>query len=136
MLKPSPTPNPWKNCLPRNWSLVPKSLGKTALRHVFVFFSFIRGSPNISVIFESESDSHSVVSNSMQPSGLYSPQAPLFMEFSRQEYWSGLPFPSPGDLPDPGIKPRSPALQEDSLPSAPAGKPIALGKYTLILMAL
>ena len=37
-------------------------------------------------------------------------QAPLSMEFSRQEYWSGLPFPSPGDLPDPGIKPASPAL--------------------------
>ena len=41
-------------------------------------------------------------------------QAPLLMEFSRQEYWSGLPFPSPGDLPDPGIEPRSPALQADS----------------------
>jgi len=40
-------------------------------------------------------------------------QAPLSMEFSRQEYQSGLPFPSPGDLPDPGIKPRSPALQAD-----------------------
>ena len=44
-------------------------------------------------------------------------QAPLFMGFSRQEYWSGLPFPSPGDLPDPGIEPRSPALQADSLPT-------------------
>ena len=42
-------------------------------------------------------------------------QAPLFMEFSRQEYWSGLPFPSPGDLADPEIEPRSPALQADSL---------------------
>ena len=41
------------------------------------------------------------------------------MEFSRQEYWSGLPFPSPGDLPDPGMKPRSPALQADTLPSEP-----------------
>ena len=41
-------------------------------------------------------------------------QAPLSMGFSRQEYWSGLPFPSPGDLPDPGIKPGSPALQTDS----------------------
>ena len=49
-------------------------------------------------------------------------QAPLSMEFSRQEYWSGLPFPSPGDLPDPGIKPRSPALQADALPSEPPGK--------------
>ena len=40
-----------------------------------------------------------------------------------QEYWSGLPFPSPGDLPDPGIEPGSPALQADSLPSEPPGKP-------------
>ena len=44
-------------------------------------------------------------------------QAPLSMEFSRQEYWSGLPFPSPGDLPDSVIKPRFPALQADALPS-------------------
>ena len=51
-------------------------------------------------------------------------QAPLSLEFSRQEYWSGLPFPSPADLPNPGIKPWSPALQADSLPSEPLGKPI------------
>ena len=44
-------------------------------------------------------------------------QAPLSVEFSRQEYWSGLPFPNPGDLPDPGMEPGSPALQADSLPS-------------------
>ena len=49
-------------------------------------------------------------------------QAPLSTEFSRQEYWGGLPFPSPGDLPDPGIKPRSPALQVDSLLSEPPEK--------------
>ena len=42
-------------------------------------------------------------------------QSSLSMGFSRQEYWSGLPFPSPGDLPDPGIEPRSPALQADAL---------------------
>ena len=48
-------------------------------------------------------------------------QAPLSMEFSRQEYWSGLPFPSQRDLPDPGIEPGSPALQADSLPSEPLG---------------
>ena len=46
------------------------------------------------------------------------------MEFSRPEYWSGQPFPSPGDLPNPGIEPRSPALQADSLPREPPGKPI------------
>ena len=44
-------------------------------------------------------------------------QAPLSMRFSRQEYWSGLPFPSPGDLPNPGIEPRSSALQADDLPT-------------------
>ena len=50
-------------------------------------------------------------------------QVPPSMRFSRQECWSGLPFPSPGDLPDPGIEPRSPALQADALPSEPPGKP-------------
>ena len=49
-------------------------------------------------------------------------QAPPSMGFSRQEYWSGLPFPSPGDLPDPGIEPRSPALEADALTSEPPGK--------------
>ena len=56
-------------------------------------------------------------------------QAPPSMGFSRQEYWSGLPFPSPGDLPDPGIEPRSPALQADALTSEPPGKPITAIKY-------
>ena len=51
-------------------------------------------------------------------------QAPPSMAFSRQDSWSGLPFPSPGDLPDPGIKPGSPALQADTLPSEPPGKPV------------
>ena len=46
------------------------------------------------------------------------------MELSKQEYWSGLPFPSPGDLPNPGTEPRSPVLQADALPSEPPGKPI------------
>ena len=50
-------------------------------------------------------------------------QAPLSMEFSREEYWSGLPFPSQGELPDPGIECRSPALQAEALPSEPPGKP-------------
>ena len=51
-------------------------------------------------------------------------QAPLSMGFSRQEYWSGLPFPSPGDLPDPGIEPRPPALQADALLTMP--RPVTL----------
>ena len=46
-------------------------------------------------------------------------RAPLSMGFSRQEYWSGVPFPSPRDLPDPGVEPGSPALQADALPSKP-----------------
>ena len=50
-------------------------------------------------------------------------QVSLSMGFSRQEYWSGVPFPSPGDLPDPGIEPRSPALQAEALPTEPPGKP-------------
>ena len=50
-------------------------------------------------------------------------QAPPSMGFSRQDYWSGLPFPSSGDLPDPGIEPGSPAFQADALTSEPPGKP-------------
>ena len=50
------------------------------------------------------------------------------MGFSRQEYWSGLPFPSPGDLPDPGIEPGSPTLQADALPSEPPGKALGMDK--------
>ena len=54
------------------------------------------------------------------------------MGFSRQEYWSGLPFPSPGDLPDPRIEPRSPALQADALPSKPPGESF-IAKFRLKL---
>ena len=56
-------------------------------------------------------------------------QAPLSIAFSRQEYWSGLPFPSPGDLPNPGIEPGSPALQADALPSEPPGKSLRASKF-------
>ena len=65
----------------------------------------------------------SVVSNSLRPYGLLPLVLLLPWGFSRQEYWSGLPFPSPGDLPNPGIEPGSPTLQADSLPSEPPGKP-------------
>ena len=59
----------------------------------------------------------SAESDSLWPHELYvARQASLFMEFPRQKYWSGLPFPSPEDLPDPGIEPWSPALQANSLP--------------------
>ena len=64
----------------------------------------------------------SVVSDSVTPRSV-AHQVPLFMEFSRQEFLSGLPFPFPGDLSNPGIEPRSPTWQADSLPSEPPGKP-------------
>ena len=58
-------------------------------------------------------------------------QAPPSMGFSRWEYWSGLPFPSPRDLPNPGIEPRSPTLQADALTSEPPGKPSnSIGNFT------
>ena len=65
--------------------------------------------------------SHSIVSNSLRPHGLCKS-----MEFSRPAYWSGQSFPSPEDLPNPGIEPRYPALQVDSLPAEPQGKPSSI----------
>ena len=56
------------------------------------------------------------------------------MGFSRPEYWSGQPFASPGDLPNPGIEPRSPALQVDSLPAEPQGNPKNTGVGSLSLL--
>ena len=56
------------------------------------------------------------------------------MEFSRPEYWSEWPFPSPGDLPNPGMKPRSPIMQADSLPSEPPGKPVVAVSKRLNLL--
>ena len=63
------------------------------------------------------------MSGSLWPPWTITYQTPLTMGFSRWEYWSGLPFPFPRDLPNPGIKLRSPALQADALPSEPLGKP-------------
>ena len=75
------------------------------------------------LVTERESVSCSVVSDSLQPHEPVACQAPQSMEFSRQDYWSGLSLPSLWDLPNPGIKPRSPVLQADSLQSEPPGKP-------------
>ena len=76
--------------------------------------------------------SHLVVSDSLWPHGLYvTCQAPPSMGFSSQEYWSGLPFPSPGHLPNPGIESGPSALQADSLPFELPGNPLA----TLFLIA-
>ena len=70
----------------------------------------LRYADNTTLIAESESESEVT-------------QSPLSIGFSRQEYWSGLPFPSPGYLPNPGIEPGSPALQAEALSSEPPGKP-------------
>ena len=70
------------------------------------------------------SESCSVKSDSLQPHG-------LSMDFSRPDYWSGSPFPSPGDLPNPGIEPRSPTLQADCLPAELQGKPKNTGVGSL-----
>ena len=81
--------------------------------------------------------SHSIVSYSLQPHELHvTCQAPLSMEFSRQEYWSGLPFPSPGDLSDPESEPRPPALQADSVASEPPGKPIYVCVYVCVCVCI
>ena len=74
---------------------------------------------NCSVFLPCLCVSHSVVSNSLRPPWTLVHLAPLSVEFSRQEYWNGFPFPSSGALPDPGIEPWSPALQADSLPTDP-----------------
>ena len=79
--------------------------------------------------------SHPVMSDSFRPHGLYvAYQAPLSTGFSWQEYWSGFPCPPPGDLPNPGIKPRSHTLQADSLLSEPPEKPKNTGVGSLSLL--
>ena len=75
------------------------------------------------------SESHSGMSDSLQP-----PWSVKSMEFSRPEYRSAQPFPSPGDLPNPGIKTRSPTVQADSLPAEPPGKPKNTGVGSLCLL--
>ena len=70
----------------------------------------------------------SVTSDSSATPRTVAPQAPLSMGFPRQGYWSGLPFPSPEEVPDPGIEPGSPALQQTLL-SEPPGKPVFLHKH-------
>ena len=91
---------------------------------VFVNCLFIKRNYSLAQILivhiftvQEQSESHSVVSDSLHP-----PWAIQSMEFSRPEYWSGKPFPSPRDLTNPGIKPISPSLQMDSLPAEPPGK--------------
>ena len=75
------------------------------------------------IITQEKALSDSTMSNSLWPSWTIARQAPLSMEFSRQEHWSGEPFPSPADLPDLGMETGCPTEQADSLPSQPPGKP-------------
>ena len=78
-----------------------------------------------------ETVSHSVMSDSSQPHGLLAHQAPLSMELSRHEYWSGWPCPPPEDLPNPDraqVESRFPALQADSLPSEPPGESLVISR--------
>ena len=76
--------------------------------------------------------SRSVVSDSFATQWTVAHQAPLSMEFSRQEYWSGLPCPPAGDLPDPGIEPVNPALADGFFTSEPHGKPLRLSFVQLL----
>ena len=78
--------------------------------------------------------SHSVVSDSLWPHRLQPSRLLCPWGFPRQEYWSGFSYPPPKDLPNPGIKPRSPALQVDSLPTEPPGKPKNTGVSSLSLL--
>ena len=94
----------------------------------FFFFQCFKDVP----LSCSSSVSRSVVSDSATP-WTVAHQAPLSMGFSRQEYWSGLPFPCPGDLPSLGIEPGSPALQADSLPSELQEAPIVFWPSLLLI---
>ena len=78
--------------------------------------------------------SHLVVSDSLQPQWLLPARLLCPWGVSKQEYWTGLSCPPPGDLPNPGLKPRSPSLQMDSLPSEPPGKPKNTGVGSLSLL--
>ena len=82
--------------------------------------------------YESESESEVAQScpSLRDPVDCSLPGSSIHGWFSRQEYWSGLPFPPPADLPNPGIEPGSPALRADTLTSEPPGKPIALTAST------
>ena len=103
----------------RHWLIQWPFFFPTLSEHRPFRFSFLSQGP---FGFSSESEAAQSCPTLCNPVGCSLP-APPSIGFSRQEYWSGLPFPSPGDLPDPGIKPRSPALQADNLTSEPPGKP-------------
>ena len=107
------------NTLP-NWSLI------ATLRHGNLLSFHIRKLKSSISLLCCAVFSLSIMSDSLSPYGLQPSKLLCPWGFSRQEHWSGLPCPPPGDLPNPGIKPRSPTLQTDSLPSEPPGKPYTL----------
>ena len=118
-LHSGPSPSP-----PRSWDV----LSALALGLLWGPRSINGGSIYKQPLSLSISESRSVVSDSVTPWTIQS------MEFSRLGYRSGQPLPSPGDLPNPGIEPTSPALQADSLPAEPPGKPKITGVGSLCLL--
>ena len=141
-------PLPWKTVCLVFW--FPESLSLLALCTLpdillypcqlagpYILFSFLPSFVSLDSalfwVFHGSSQKEIIQGMSL-PSGCYVFlwSALLSMGFSRQEYWSGLPFPSPGDLPDPGMELRSPTLQEDSLPTEPLGKSPSLPSWNQI----
>ena len=112
---------------------LPGSMGlsyATSLLHLLIsllpllyIFSYGECSDRLQVVFIGRSEVAQSCATLCDPTDCIAYQAPLSMEFSSQEYWSGFPFLSPVDLPYPGIKLRSPSFQVDALPSKPPGKP-------------
>ena len=111
-----------KNIFKKDFQKVPK--GKTNLLHTGNYLHSIYIAVGVKSDLERKVKSLSHVQLFATP-WTVACQAPPSRGFSRQEYWSGLPFSSPEDLPDPGFKPQSPTLQADSLPSEPQGKLIS-----------
>ena len=109
---------PWSGIEPMSPVLGMQSLNYWNAREVLKYISILLKSTWSGVCVLS----HSVMSSSLWPHGLQPARLLCSWGFSRQEYWSGLPCPPPGDLPNPGIEPRSPALQADSWPSELPGR--------------
>ena len=132
----------WRNCFPRELNIYFHMKSWLHMKSC-PFIRVCSNLPNgiLNSLWESQlaeafirerNVSYSIVSDSATPRTV-AHRAPLSMGFSRQEYWSELLFSSPGDLPDPGIKTWSPALQADSLPSEPPRKPIAYDTWWLLI---
>ena len=106
----------------QTWRAINWIIGKEVRKTLFTYISGRKHEELTLLKLKKAKWSCSVVSNSLATPWTIAYQAPLSMGFSRQEYWNGLPFPSPGDLPNPGIEPKSPSLQAEALTSEPPGK--------------